>query len=475
MADTSPAQKAPEDVLSTLKSDGTRRWIYPVRTVGKMYKRRRVVAWALMVVFVGLPLLKINGKPAVLLDVIGREFTLFGLTLYANDSLLFLLVLLSTLVSVFLVTAMFGRVWCGWACPQTVYLEFIFRPIEELFEGKPTVRKRRDEGDATLDRFVRKAGKWAVYTVIALGLAHTFVAYFVGWARLIDWMHGTPTDHLMFFGIMSVTTALILFDFGWFREQMCTIACPYARIQSVLQDRDSMIVSYDPLRGETRGRRTAAQRKEEKQGIKIVLGDCVDCFACVRTCPTGIDIRDGLQMECVGCTQCIDACDAIMIGVGKPTGLIRYTSENEIERKPQRGLMRPRTIGYTVALVALLGSLLALLLLRTPFDVNLGRAGNTPFATLPDGSVTNRIRIRIQNRTNAPAKYHIDAIEPTGATVRLVGRQELAVAAGATERIEAWVVVPRDRFTRGKVPAKFRVEDDQQRAQDTDYTLIGPY
>lgn len=473
MADAPP--QAPGDVLSTLKADGSRRWIYPVRTVGKMFKRRRVVAWALMVVFIALPLVPINGKPAVLLDVIGREFTLFGLTLYANDTLPFLLMVLSLLMTVFLVTALLGRVWCGWACPQTVYLEFIFRPIEELFEGKPTVRKRRDEGEATPDRFLRKAGKWAVYTVIALGLAHTFVAYFVGWSRLVDWMQGTPSDHLLFFGVMAVTTALILFDFGWFREQMCTIACPYARLQSVLQDRDSMIVSYDPFRGEPRGRRTAAQRKEEKQGIKIVLGDCVDCYACVRTCPTGIDIRDGLQMECVACTQCIDACDAIMIGVGKEPGLIRYSSENEIERKPGRGMLRPRTLGYSVVLVALLVALTTLLALRTPFDVDFGRAGTTPFATLPDGSITNRIRVRIQNRTGEPAKYHVDAIEPPGVQVRLVGQQELAVAPGETERIEAWVVVPQDRFTRGKVAAKFRVEDDRNQSQDAEFTLIGPY
>lgn len=473
MGDAPQILDSPEEVLSTLHADGKRRWIYPVRSPGRFLTRRRIVGWSLIALFVALPLIKVAGKPALLLDVVAREFTFFGLTLYATDTLLAMLFFLIVLVSAFLFTALFGRVWCGWGCPQTVYLEFVFRPIEELIEGKPNVRKRRDEADATVERYARKAAKWGIYAVIAFGLAHTFVAYFVGWERLITWMTGPPSEHWGFFMIMAVTTALILFDFGYFREQMCTITCPYARFQSVLQDRDSLIVSYDPTRGEPRGRRTAAQRKEESAGAKLALGDCIDCGACVRTCPTGIDIRNGLQMECIGCTQCIDACDAIMIGISKPVGLIRYTSENQIERKPTR-VVRPRTIGYSVVLVGLLTVFGVLLADRKPIDVNIGRAGKELFAMLPDGNVTNRLRFRVQNRGEASANFTITAVEPTGVEVKLVGRPRLAVAPGHTERVEAWVVVPSTAFDHGKATVRFEVADEAGRKEQAEFTLLGP-
>lgn len=473
MADAPRILESPDDVLSTLKADGRRRWIYPVTSHGRFLTRRRIVGWVLVVLFIALPLIRIQGKPALLLDVVAREFTIFGLTLYATDTLLLMVFMLTVFMSVFLFTALFGRVWCGWACPQTVYLEFVFRPIESFFEGKPNVRRRRDEGPATLERVLRKGAKWAVFAVIAVGLAHTFVAYFVGWDRLVTWIGGKPSEHIGFFAVMAVTSALILFDFGFFREQMCTITCPYARFQSVLQDRDSLIVSYDPARGEPRGRRSREQREQEKGGVKLDLGDCIDCAACVRTCPTGIDIRDGLQMECIGCTQCVDACDSIMEGIGKPRGLVRYTSENQIEGKPTH-VARVRTVGYGVVLAGLLVTLGVLLVGRTPIDVNIGRAGSAPFAMLPDGSVSNRIRFRVQNRTHEPATYTVKAVQPDGLQIKLVGKPTLDVDAGKTERVEAWIVAPPTAFQNGKTDAKFRVSDESGHTQDVGFTLLGP-
>lgn len=466
MADLAPVRSAPEDVLSTLHSDGRRRWIYPVTSRGKFWKNRRVVAWSLMALFVALPLIPIGGKPAILLDVVAHEFVFFGLTLYATDTVLLMLFALIVLVAVFLFTAVFGRVWCGWACPQTVYLEFVYRPIEALIEGKPTARKRRDEAPTSFDKIWRKVLKWAIFAVISLALAHTFVAYFASWDRLVEWMRLSPLEHPGFFATMAITTGLILFDFGIFREQMCTLACPYARFQSVLQDRDSMIVSYDPVRGEPRGRRT-------KKTAELGLGDCVDCGACVRTCPTGIDIRNGLQMECIGCTQCIDACDAIMISVDKPVGLIRYTSENQLAGKKPRPA-RPRTIAYATLLAVLSAAFVYTLAQRDAVDVNVGRAVGAPFMTLPGGDVSNRLRFRIQNRTGDPATYRIETVEPEGLRLTIVGRPDIDVAPGATARVEAWVVAAPDVFTAGSAPATFRVSDDEGRGASVDFTLLGP-
>ncbi|RMF65280.1 MAG: cytochrome c oxidase accessory protein CcoG, partial [Bacteroidetes bacterium] len=368
--------EAPEEVLTTLTREGKRKWLYPVPSEGRFTRWRRRVAWVLILLYLALPLIPINGRPAVLLDFVHREFALFGIIFYPTDTVLLMLSLILVILVVVLGTALLGRVWCGWACPQTVYMEFVFRPIERLIEGKEHVRKRRDEGPWTWDKIWRKTVKLGVFLLISLVLAHTFVAYFVGWDNLLMWMTEPPTRHWMFFVMMALTTGLVLFDFGYFREQMCTITCPYARMQSVLLDPDSLIVSYDPNRGEPRG------KGKKREG----LGDCIDCFACVRTCPTGIDIRDGLQMECIACTQCIDACDAIMDRIGKPRGLIRYTSENALAGKPTR-IFRPRVVLYT-ALLAVVASLFVLTLVnRAPYDLDVGRSVGEPYTLLPDGRV----------------------------------------------------------------------------------------
>jgi len=441
--------------------------MYPVPEKGPWWKRRLVVAWALIFVFVAFPMVKIAGKPSIFLDLARREFTFFGLTLYATDTFLLTLFLLSGFVFILLFTTVAGRVWCGWACPQTVYMEFLYRPIERWIEGKETVRRRRDEAPPSFDRTWRKVLKFSIFFVISAFLAHTFVAYFVSWDSLIQWMTGAPTDHWEYSVMMAVTTALILFNFGYFREQMCTIACPYARIQSVLLDRDSMIVSYDKKRGETRGKRS--KKTPEISG----LGDCIDCGACVRTCPTGIDIRDGLQMECITCTQCIDACDAIMIQVGKPVGLIRYTSEKALEGNAAH-LFRPRSILYVVVLSVVTAAFLWALSNRTPIDVNIGRVVGAPFTMLGEDKVMNRVRFRVQNRSGADASFEIEIEEPKDAELKIGGREHFVIKNGQSERVEAFVIVPKSEFRDGRINARFKIENDRGDSEDAMFTLIGP-
>jgi cytochrome c oxidase accessory protein FixG len=321
------------------------------------------------------------------------------------------------------------------------------------------VRKRRDEGPWTFDKAWRKGAKWSLYLVFSLMLAHTFVAYFAGWENLLVWMQGSPTEHWGYFVMMAATTGLILFDFGFFREQMCTITCPYARFQSVLLDPDSLIVSYDEERGEPRGK----GRDREN------LGDCVDCYACVRTCPTGIDIRDGLQMECIACTQCIDACDDIMDKMGFEPGLIQYSSERE-DAGEDRRLVRPRTVLYGLLLTLVAGLFVVALTTRGSYDVNIGRAVGEPFMVLPDESVANRIRVRVRNQTPKEAQYTIEVNEPAGAEVKIVGVSPITIPPQEMTRTEAWIVVPPSALQAGSVSSTIRV----QFADGTEYTKVFP-
>ena len=306
---------ADEHVLSTLERDGRRRWMHPKLSTGTWWHRRRIIAYFLMIVFVAIPHLRIYGKPLILLDIAAREFTVLGKTFLPTDTVVLAMLMLSIFLSIVLVTAITGRAWCGWACPQTVYMEFLFRPIDRLFggvSGKGGLPKKDRSA-------VGQVARIAVYVVLCMFLAHTFLAYFVGTERLAVWVRSSPIEHPTAFLVMGATTIAMLYDFLFFREQLCVIACPYGRFQSVMLDEQSMIVAYDPVRGEP--------RKKGKHEAGEPVGDCVDCNRCVVVCPTGIDIRNGLQMECINCTQCIDACNSVMKKIGRPADLIRFSSQ----------------------------------------------------------------------------------------------------------------------------------------------------
>jgi cytochrome c oxidase accessory protein FixG len=465
--------ESPEDVLTTLTSDGKRRWLYPTPSKGRFYLPRLVTAWLLILLYFALPLIPINGKPAVLLDFIHREFALFGLIFYPTDTLLLMLFMIGIVLTVVLGTALLGRIWCGWACPQTVYLEFVFRPIERLIEGKEHSRKRRDEGPQSFDKLWRKSVKLLIFTGISLLLAHTFVAYFVGWHNLIAWMGEPPRENWFFFVMMAGVTGLILFDFGYFREQMCTITCPYARMQSIMLDPDSLIVSYDPNRGEPRSKRSKKTIRDEEAGLIPRQGDCIDCFACVRTCPTGIDIRDGLQMECIACTQCIDACDSIMNNIGKDPGLIRYTSERELAGSRTR-IMRPRTVLYA-ALLLVVGSMFTLALTnRGDYNISVLRSVGDPFTILPDGQIANRLRFVVRNQQSYDAAYTVEALSPEGATITMVGSSPISLAPQEMKRTEIWVTVPRTVFESETIDGKFRLRFDDDQVHEVTFPLLGP-
>ena len=445
-----------ERVLSTLNADGSRRWLRPRLSRGRFLKWRRIVGYGLIVLFVALPHLRMNGKPPILLDLPNRQFTFFGVTFLPTDTLLLALLFLSFFIGIFLTTALFGRIWCGWGCPQTVYMELVYRPIERLFDGK----SYRDGGRTPVHP-MRRAAKYALFLLISLALAHTFLAYFVSSDTLAQWMTRSPFEHPTAFIVVAVVTALMMLDFCVFREQVCTLMCPYGRLQSVLLDRQSLIVSYDAKRGEPRGKRRAGAES----------GDCVDCRLCVLTCPTGIDIREGLQMECINCTQCIDACDSVMDRLKRPRGLIRYSSQEAIEGGRRR-LVRPRVVLYPL-LLAIVLSLFGLALTgRSPVDVSFLRRRGSVFTVLDSGAVANIVHLKLTNRGAEDRTYNVSvADEGIGMSCSDL---PLRIGPGGSASAVLHVTVPRDRFKGGRSEVTFMVSDDAGFAREFDHQVLGP-
>lgn len=466
-----------ERVLSTLNQDGTRRWLKPRLSRGRFLTARRIVAFLLIAVFTLIPHIRMGGKPLILLDVVHREFTFFGQTFLPTDTVLLALLLIGTIVTIFLITALFGRAWCGYACPQTVYMEFVYRPLERLFDG--TAGRGGTAGRKTT--LPRTVARYVVYLLVSMFLAHTFLAYFVGVDALQRWILQSPFEHPASFVVMAVTTALMMFDFCYFREQTCIVACPYGRLQSVLLDRDSLIVSYDPGRGEPRGKgapscggspTTTVDRAAEAPAQSASRGDCIDCGLCVTTCPTGIDIRDGLKMECIGCAQCIDACDAVMDRLGRPRGLVRYSSQARIAGLPGR-LARLRVFVYPVVLLVVVSLFVAVLLGKQDADVTMLRGFGVPFVLLEDGVVSNQARLKITNRGADPSTYRVEVVDDLPLVLKL-DQDPIPVAPGESVTRGLRIEAPVDVFENGRRDVRLRITDGEDFTKEVTYRLLGP-
>jgi cytochrome c oxidase accessory protein FixG len=459
---------APPSVLSTLSHDGKRRWLKPRPSFGRFWRARRAVAYVLIAVFTAIPHMSIGGKPAVLLDLAARRFTVAGFTFQPTDTVLMALLMVAMFVGIFLVTALLGRVWCGWACPQTVYMEFVYRPIERLFVGTPG----RTPGRLARSGLSRPL-MYVSFLLVSMFLAHTFLAYFIGVERLRVWVTQSPLEHPTPFVVMAVVTGLMMFDFTFFREQTCIVACPYGRLQSVLLDRDSLLVTYDRARGEPRGKKRAAPKGDVADvSLPVVsTGDCVDCGLCVTTCPTGIDIRNGLQLECIGCAQCIDACHDVMLKLKRPTGLIRYSSQNAVEGK-KRHLVRIRTVVYPILFTVFVSGFMLALLTRGPADVRVLRGVGAPFTQIDSGHVANPIRIKIVNRTNAQSSFTIALDGLEGAELRC----DNPVTVGPDEviTVPAMIVAPAGSFKDGHASARVTVSTEGRRIYESVRPLVGP-
>ncbi|MBL8887055.1 MAG: cytochrome c oxidase accessory protein CcoG [Phycisphaerales bacterium] len=457
-------------MLSTLNDDGSRRWLRPRVSPGKFLSGRRAVAYGLISLFVALPLVRVGGFPVVLLDIPARRFHILGQTFFPTDTLLLALLVVIVFLTIFWLTALLGRVWCGWACPQTVYMEFVFRPLERLFEGAPGRKPR----GLLQNSAIRKPLKLLAYLVCSLGLAHVFLAYFVSWDLLRQWVIGAPTEHPLGFGVVMAVTGAMMFNFGYFREQVCLVACPYGRLQSVMLDRHSITVRYDRARGEPRTAKRVDVRLSVLGGVEPA-GDCIDCRMCVTTCPTGIDIRNGLQMECVGCAQCIDACDTVMRKVKRPTGLIRYSSLAAMSGERFR-MLRPRVVLYP-AVILFLAALFAFTLANTGVaEVTVLRGPGQPFTVMPGGEVENNLRLKLVNRTAKPAEFRVDVegVKGARAGVRVGAEGVLRLEPGQTETSGLGVVLPRSAFEHGRAQITIVVRGPEGFESRNAYVALGP-
>ena len=448
-----PKEKPNLQRLSSIKADGSRNTPQPADVKGRFVSRRRIVYAILIVIYVALPFVKVGGKPAVFLDVPGRRFFLFGATFNAQDFWLVVFVLAALGFALLFLTAWLGRVWCGWACPQTVFLEGVYRRIERWIEGPRQDRIRLGAADWTWNKAWRKVAKHAAYALVSLFLAHVFLSFFVSLGSLVEIVRHDPRENWAAFAWTMAVAGALYFDFAWFREQLCIVVCPYGRLQSAMQDDHSLVIGYDFRRGEPRGRLKRADRvalpvvKGEplvaEAPAAVPKGDCVDCERCVVVCPTGIDIRNGLQLECIGCAQCVDACDEVMIKIGRPTGLIRYDSQAGLAGEPKRTL-RPRLALYGALLVVAVAGLTIGLAGRTPFEANLIRVRGAPFVLAGD-DVRNQFELHLVNKRPETAELMVVVKTPDAATVT-IPRTKIPLESLQSYRLPIFVSIPRERF-----------------------------
>jgi len=391
----SKMDEAFRDSIGTLDEEGKRKFLYPKKPSGKFYTYRKYVSYLLLLILVANPFVKVNGNQFTLFNVLERRFNIFGFPFWPQDFYIFVLVMITMVVFVILFTVIFGRIFCGWICPQTIFLEMVFRRIEFWIDGDRGTQMRLDRQAWNAEKIRKRLLKWGLFFIISFGIANVFLAYVIGSDALWLMMEEGPLKQSGNFIALLIFTGVFYFVFVWFREQVCIIACPYGRLQGVLLDDKSINVAYDFVRGEKTAGRAKFNKKEDRPASG--KGDCIDCMQCVHVCPTGIDIRNGTQLECTNCTACIDECDTIMKSIGYPKGLIRYASEDEIERKePFRFTARMK--GYTSVLVILIGILTGLLFLRNEVEADILRLPGQLYQHKGD-VISNVYTYKIVNKT----------------------------------------------------------------------------
>lgn len=399
------------DSVTTINQDGSRYHLHVADVRGPFTKWRRLAAIPLLFIYFALPWIPFGGYPAMFLDLTNRRFHFFGLTLATQDAWLLFFLITGLAFSLFFVTALFGRIWCGWTCPYTVFLDHLYRRVERWIDGDAAAQRKLYQAPWTIGKIFRRLLKHSLFILISGVLANVFLSYFVSIPRLYDMVRHSPLENFQSFGVVAFITAAFYFCFSWFREQFCIILCPYGRFQSVLTDEHTMVIGYDEKRGEPRGKASDPN-----------AGHCIDCRRCVHVCPTGIDIREGLQIECIGCAACIDACNEVMQKLDRPKGLVRYDSLLGLRGKAARWI-RPRTVIYTGFLLAGLIVLTSVVRQLTPLTANLVRMPGPPFFQTQE-SVRNHFGLRVINKLHEPARFRLALLEAPGGS-KIVGAEAI--------------------------------------------------
>ena len=440
-----------------------RKWIYPKLIKGKLYQYRNVFSWFLLALLFAGPFLRINGEQLILLNILERKFVFFGVVFWPQDFYLFVVATLIFLVFIVLFTAVFGRIWCGWACPQTIFMEMVFRKVEYLIEGDAQKQRKLDASPLTAVKIFKKGLKHTIFLAISFLIANTFLAYIISTEALIEIIRQPVLQHLTGFIAISIFTLLFYGVFAYLREIVCTVICPYGRLQGVLLDNQSMIVGYDYQRGEPRAK--------VKKGEEHLHGDCVDCNLCVQVCPTGIDIRQGTQMECINCTVCIDACDMVMTKLNRPERLIGFKSEEEITTGKPFKLNR-RIYAYSTILLVMITALTILLIRRTDVETTLLRAGGTLYQLREDGTVSNLYNAEIINKTNHSITINIKPADPAAKIQYIQNVKELEK--GSSTKLTFFVIRPQKGIKKYKSDINLNVFSGDTVIEELETTFIAP-
>ncbi len=448
---------------------GQRIWVYPRKPDGVFYRARTWLSWFLLALLFAGPFIRINGNPLLMMNLMERKFSVFGVLFWPQDFYIFALMLITAFVMLVLFTAVFGRVWCGWLCPQTVLMELVFRKIEYLIEGDAHEQRRLAKAPWTPGKVFKKTVKHVVFFALSFVIGNWLLMYIIGsdaWTRLIT---DDPRHHLAGLSAMIGFSLVFYGIFSRFREQACTFICPYGRFQSVLLDDNSIVVAYDYKRGDPKQRYSKNQPYEARKAA--AAGDCIDCHLCVEVCPTGIDIRNGTQMECVNCTACMDACDSVMTRLQFPKGLVRYASNSGIATG-QKLKVTPRLVAYSLVLCVLTGLLTFLLLTRTEVETNLLRAPGTLFQTQPNGDISNLYLVKLMNKTTRDVPVELRLEKPSG-KLQVAGQDLIAPPRGLAESAVI-ISLPRSSLPSSSIPIEVGIYREGRKIKTLKTNFLGP-
>jgi len=468
----SSKKEAFRDSIGTVTDEGKRAWVYPKKPSGNFYRYRKIVSYGLLLFLLVAPFIKVNGNQFLLLNILERRFNVFGLPFWPQDFYLVVISMLIAVVFIALFTVSFGRVFCGWICPQTIFMEMVFRRIEYWIEGDRNKQRKLDKQKWNAEKIRKKGLKWFIFLIISFLIANVFLAYLIGSDKLLRYISESPLDHLGTLFPLLIFTAVFYFVFAWFREQVCIIACPYGRLQSVLLDEKSIVVAYDHKRGEGEEGRKKFRKNEDREALGH--GDCIDCLQCVNVFPTGIDIRNGTQLECVNCTACIDECDHIMESINKPKGLIKYASENEIENKAKFKLTA-RMKGYIAVLSILIGVFVGLLFLRNDVEATILRLPGQLYEHKANEVISNVFTYKLVNKTTKDIENIHFKLRTYEGDIKLVSTTDnFIVPAQDLAEGTLFIEIPKRELSGDKNKLIIEVYSNEELIETTSVNFLGP-